>query len=165
MMHYGKRADKCFDQEILGDAEHHEGDDFKQPPSSNVVSPDFDFEKPMIKKFFLHVFLDVTGHAKIIDRYLSDNHAPYYKTVKADKIQFHNEADLDPDWKVKQCYVLLIAAATEMENGIENLWKHGKLQNCRWYPDFRRFMVMNKMKAFCSVAPYCWSDEEHWYSL
>jgi len=88
---------------------------------------------------------------------------PILKKGKTDTIQFHDEADLDPDWKVKQCYVLLIAAATEMENGIENLWKCGKLQNHRWYPDFGRFMVMNEMKAFCSTAPYCWSDEEHWY--
>ncbi len=40
--------------------------------------------------------------------YNSNTRAPYYKTVKEEKIKFYNENDLDPDWIIKQCYMLLL---------------------------------------------------------
>jgi hypothetical protein len=45
--------------------------------------------------------------------------------VKHDRIVFHDPDDHNPDWQVRQCYTLLIAAASEIENGVENLWKRG----------------------------------------
>jgi hypothetical protein len=60
--------------------------------------------------------------------------------MKADEIQFHDAVDIIPDWKVHNCYLLLIAATTEVENGIENLWKRGRVGNRRFYPDFGRSM-------------------------
>jgi hypothetical protein len=75
--------------------------------------------------FFQHVI--PVGHAKI--------HAPYFETVQYDKIVFHDPDDPDPDWKVKNCYLLLIAAATEVEHGIKNLWKRGRVSNWRYFPD------------------------------
>jgi hypothetical protein len=83
--------------------------------------------------------------------------------MKADKIQFHDPADKDPDWKVRNCYLLLIAAATEVENGIEYLWKRGRVGNRCFYPDFGRFMSVNEMKCFYSATPYCWCDEQYWF--
>jgi hypothetical protein len=61
---------------------------------------------------------------------------------------------------VKQCYVLIIAASTELENGIENLWRIGMKGVRRCYPDFARFMGINKMQAFCSASPYAWAEEK-----
>ncbi len=46
----------------------------------------------------------------------------YYDTVSQDGIKFYDEEAEDPDWKVKQCYLLFIAAATEVVTGVENLW-------------------------------------------
>jgi hypothetical protein len=41
--------------------------------------------------------------------------------VKTDKIKFKGPEAEDPDWKVKQASILMIAAALEIENGVENL--------------------------------------------
>jgi hypothetical protein len=75
-----------------------------------------------------------------------------------DGIKFHDEADADPDWKVKQCYTLVIAAATEIENGISNLWKKGPSGGRHDFPDFGRYMPRNHFKCFASAAPFCWAD-------
>ena len=64
---------------------------------------------------------------------------------------------------VRVCYTLLIAAASEMETGIENLWKSGK-SGCRHqYPDFGKYISIHYFKAFVAAAPYCWCDKKHWY--
>lgn len=47
-------------------------------------------------------------------------------TVRHDNIKFHNEHSDNPDWLVKQCYLILIAAVAEVDRGAENLWKRGK---------------------------------------
>jgi hypothetical protein len=39
------------------------------------------------------------------------------------------------------------------EIGVENPWKSGMKQMKCSYPDFGRFMRINKMPAFCSAAP------------
>ena len=41
-------------------------------------------------------------------------------------IKFHDPDVDDPDWRVKCCYSLPIAATSEMEFGKEKLWKRGK---------------------------------------
>jgi hypothetical protein len=64
---------------------------------------------------------------------------------------------------MNQCYLLIIAASTELKNGIENLWKSGMKQMRCSYPDSGHFMGINKMQAFCSAAPYAWADENYWY--
>ena len=105
----------------------------------------------------------LSGHANIIDTYLSNPLAAYYDTVARDKIVFHDEEDEDPDWKVRQCYLLLIAAATEPFTGVENLWKTGRSKGRHNYPDFGKYMPINYFKAFCSAAPYAWADPKYWY--
>jgi hypothetical protein len=64
---------------------------------------------------------------------------------------------------VNQCYLLLIAAATEVVTGVENLWKSGPSTGRHNYPDFGQFIPKNYFKAFCSAAPYAWADERYWY--
>ena len=124
-MTYGKGEADCVDWQILGDMEYHYDTDFKPPMSSNVIKPVINFDKEFNAHFFEHIFPSVTGHATIIDKFLSDPRAPYYDTVKSHQIKFHDPHDPDLDWKVKQCYILLIAAVTEMESGVNNLWKSG----------------------------------------
>ena len=60
-----------------------------------------------------------------MDKFLSDPRATYNDTVVRDQIKFHDDEDLDPDWKVRQCCLLLIASATEIVCGVDNLWKSG----------------------------------------
>jgi len=108
-------------------------------------------------------FLFILGHAKIIDKFLSDPRASYNDTVVRDGIIFHDEDHNDPDWKVQQCYLLLIASATEIVSGVENLWKQGPSAGRHTYPDFGQYMPINYFKAFCSAAPFCWADERYWY--
>jgi hypothetical protein len=64
---------------------------------------------------------------------------------------------------VKQCYVLIIAASTEVENGIASLWRSGMKGVRHCYPDFGRFMGINEMQAFCLAAPYARAEEKYWY--
>jgi len=40
-----------------------------------------------------------------------------------EKIKFHNNNASDPDFIIQQCYLLIIAGASEIGSGIENLWK------------------------------------------
>jgi hypothetical protein len=94
---------------------------------------------------------------------LADPKAEFYETFKHDKITFHDEDADDPDWEIRQAYTLLIAAASEIENGVENLWKRRKGMGRRDYPDFGRIMSKNAFKAFNSGAHFCWTEEEHWY--
>ena len=110
--------------------------------------------------FFEYFFPDVTRHGKIMDEFHADPKSSYFATVRSDKIQFHDEDAEDPDWKVKRAYTLLIAAACEVESGVENLWKQGKSNGRRDYPDFGQFMPLNYFKAFQSAAAYCWSDKK-----
>jgi hypothetical protein len=85
---------------------------------------------------------------------------PIYETVKHNRIVFHDPDDDDLDWRVPQCYTLLIAAASEIENGVENLWKRGPANGRRKYPDFRRYVSENMFKAFKVVAHFCWCDSD-----
>ena len=142
--------------EFLSDSEHHiDTDDFMPPlRSANILSSDFDFNASIEENFFKHVFPSITWHAQIIDKFLSDPQAPYYDMVQYNKIKFQDPNDPDQDWKVKQCYEIIIAAVTEVENGIENLWKRGMKKKRYMYPDFGWFIAINEFRALCSAAPY-----------
>jgi hypothetical protein len=105
----------------------------------------------------------ILGHARTIDKFLSDPKATYYDIVIKDKILFFDEDNSDPDWKVRQCYLLIIASATKIVSGIENLWFLGPSSGGHTYPDFGQYMPINYFKGFCSAAPFCWSEEKYWY--
>ena len=87
----------------------------------------------------------------------------HYHTAQTDKIKFHNDTADDPDWQVKQCYLVMIAAAEEVENGIDNLWRHGKSKGRRDYPDFEKYIPKNYFKVFSAAAPLCWAAKELWF--
>ena len=119
--------------------------------------------KELSELFFSHFLPSIKGHAAIIDKYCSDRRSTYYSTVRDDKIRFHDDEADDPDWKVKNCYLLLIAAATEVETGVENLWLRGKSNGRRNYPNFGQYVPKNVFKVFQHVAPYCFCHEKYWY--
>jgi len=70
---------------------------------------------------------------------MSDSRATYYDTVKKDKITFYDSSTADPDWMLRQCNLLMIASATEVVNGIDNLWKSGPSVGRHAYP--RKILV------------------------
>jgi hypothetical protein len=73
----------------------------------------------------------------------------------------HDPQASDPDWMVRQCYLLMIALATEVVNGVVNLWRMTPSIGHHEYPDFGQHMPVNYFKVFCSAAPYCWSDPKY----
>ena len=84
--------------------------------------------------------------------------------MKVSKIKFH-DPDVEDyyDWKVKGCYTLLIAALSEVECGIKNLWMCGTGNDRRDRADFGRYVPRDAFKAFCSVAPYAYCHQRYWY--
>jgi hypothetical protein len=159
-MRYGKEEGDRIVWKILQDSD-----------SIDLGMPDMDGDSQFKKNidlnedtdlgdvFFTEFFPSIIGHAKIIDEYHADPRSPYYSTVNNDNIIFHDENDPDPDWKVQQAYLLLIAAASEVVNGIENLWKRGKYTGRHDYPNFGQYMPINYFKAFVAAAAYCWQTE------
>jgi hypothetical protein len=86
--------------------------------------------------FFQSIFPSIEGQAVKLYAYFSNEKADFYETVNHDRIVFHDPDDDDPDWQVRQCYTLLIAAASEIENCVKNLWKRGSANRWREYPYF-----------------------------
>jgi hypothetical protein len=125
---------------ILQDTEYLKQDDDRMKyPDGPTLLREIDFgsgDKSLADIFFDEFFPSIVGHALLMDKYLSDIRAGYHTTVMNKKIQFSDPSDDDPDWIVKQCYILLIAAAWEGDTGIENLWKRGKSGGRHNYEDF-----------------------------
>jgi hypothetical protein len=129
----GPGDDEVINWKILADNEHITEDPLDVPNSVDYVSADEDNElsddTDHNDLFFEQCFPSVVGHAKIIEKIIDEFHAdhrsPFHSTVTNDKIKFKDPEAEDPDWQVKQAYTLLIAAASEIENGVENLWKRG----------------------------------------
>eukprot|EP00957_Ditylum_brightwellii_P068234 5180140-Ditylum_brightwellii.AAC.1 len=117
----------------------------------------------MNEAFFDTVFPLIVGHGKIIDEFLADPRSEYHRTCQHKNIVFDDSNDEDRDWKVKHCYALTIAAAGDLECGVNNLWKKGINQGRREYPDFGQYVPKNTFKALCSTAPYAWCDKQFWY--
>ena len=155
---------KC---DILADTEYiRNNNKVDLPDKSEEYSPDLLSKiawNNLNNSLFDTIFPSVVSHGKIIDRYLHDPLANIHPTVQHKKILFHDPNADDPDWKVKCCYTVIIAAVTEVECGIYNLWKTGKFLGCRHYPDFGRYLPVNAFKAFCSTAAYGWCDPKYWY--
>jgi hypothetical protein len=89
-------------------------------PEDVLLKKDIDFGPTcnMSAILFEHFLPDIKGHAKLIDKFHSSTKSPYHVTVMNEKIVFDDPDDDDPDWKVKQAYLLIVAAATESEKGV-----------------------------------------------
>jgi hypothetical protein len=125
---------------VLADGEHITEDPLDVPSSVDYVSANKDNElsddTDLNDLFFEQFFPSFVGHAKIIDEFHADHRSPFHFIVTNDKIKFEDPEAEVPDWKVKQAYTLMIAAAPEIENGVENLWKRG--------PSGGRHVIMSK---------------------
>jgi hypothetical protein len=86
--------------EILADSVHIEEDpnDVMLISQKAELRVDIDLDtKPLVDTFFEHIVLDVTGHAKKLDEYLSDERASFHDTCTDDRIKFHDAEDPDHD--------------------------------------------------------------------
>jgi len=81
--------------------------------------------------FFDYFFPCVTGHAKLIDEYHSSRNSPYYSTVQNDNIKFFYNDEEDRDYMMKLGYTIMIDEVSEVESGVETLWKKGGGSNGR----------------------------------
>ena len=113
--------------------------------------------------FFDDFFPCVKGHAKLIDEYHQNPNSSYHITVTHDNIKFDDGDPDDPDWMVKQCYLIMIAAVAEVDCGIDNLWRRGKSNGRRYYPNFGKYIGKNYFKAFICAAPYCFCEKRFWF--
>ena len=110
--------------------------------------------------FFDHFSPDVMGHGKKLDKYLSSVQAPMFQMVHNDGIQFHDKEADDLDWTAKQAYLLVLAAATESDVGVDNLWKRGRSGGRQDYADFGQYRPQNWFNAFQSGAALMFCGEE-----
>jgi hypothetical protein len=163
-MQHGNGEGDVIEWNIVPDDEHV---NWPTPNIPNNVeylrSVQLDDDSDLSDIFFAEFFPCVTGHAMLIDEFHSSPKSPYFLTVCNDRIKFNDPESSDPDWRVKHCYTIMIAAASEVENGVENLWKRGPSGGRHDYPNFGQYMPINYFKAFEAAAPYCWCEKKCWY--
>jgi hypothetical protein len=97
---------------------------------------DKDFLKAMDSKrahevFFEIIFPELKSVAARIDKYYEDPRAEYYTTVRDRHIKFNDPTAEDPDWKIKNNILLLLAAANKSATGVDGLWKSGHSDICQ----------------------------------
>jgi hypothetical protein len=150
---------------ILGDQEFISKDeDPLVYPDELRIQADVSFSEQTLSEIWFQYFLPcIEGHALLMDEYLSNQKAPYYITAKTKKVKFHRPDDEDSDWIVKQCYMLIIAAVTEAEVGVDNLWKQGEGGGRRDHANFGRYVPIHYFKMFLSCAPYLFCEKKYWY--
>ena len=164
-MRYGDGDDELLNWEILQDKVHlNKADDPMQYPTELEFKREIDFDTNNFATIFFEEFLpSITGHAQLMDEYHSSPDSSYHITVKNEGIVFHDPDADDPDWIVKQCYLLLIAAVTEADVGVENLWKRGRSGGRHNYADFGKYLPKNTFRAFQNASPLMFCDRENWY--
>ena len=151
---------------IMGETEYIDDDQYfinMKVNSKPKLNPKIDFEKSFHHNFFEHMWPDLKGSGKIIDEYHCHPYSEYHITVVNQNIQFDDPTNKkDPDWKVKQCILCIIASASELENGM-NCWKSGSSGGRKSYPDFGQYININEMRAFNCAFPYLYADRKYWY--
>jgi len=121
---YGRGDDDLIKWKILGDTEYITEDPLEIPETAQYQK-EIDWSDDMDHNtiFFEHFFPSIKGHGKIIDEFLADTRSGWSQRVHEEKIKFHDPDAEDPDYKVRLCYTLIIAAAAEVETGVDNLFK------------------------------------------
>lgn len=103
---------------------------------------DIDWTRPPHELFFDYVFPSLKGHATFLDKWASDPRCSWHNTYRTQKMKFVQDGD-DPDALIKQMYLVLIAGTTEVECGVESLFKSGGGDGRKMYPDFGRYVLQN----------------------
>jgi len=164
---YGKEPGEFIKWEILPDGVNiTEAENPYKHQDELHLKKDIDYkdETQYDNIFFEDFFPDITGHAERMDKFYNNVEASFYATYRNDKIKFHNPEADDPDWIVKQCYMLMIAAITEADCGIDNLWRQGQSYGRHSYANFGQYIPKNWFLCFIAAAPYMWCDEKWWHT-
>jgi hypothetical protein len=107
-MRYGKEVGDKIVWRILRDSESM---DLGMPDMDGTEQfkkdIDLDEDTDLGDVFFSEFFPCIVGHAAIIDDFHGSRRSHYYSKIQNDNIKFHDENAEDPDWKVKQAYLLL----------------------------------------------------------
>jgi hypothetical protein len=99
----------------------------------------------------------------MLDKYHADIRSKWHLTVKKNNYKFHDEDAKDPDWIIKQCYLLMIAAVTECDIGVENLWRQGDSGGRHKFANFGQYIPEDMFNAWKHAAALLFADEEWWY--
>jgi len=54
----------------------------------------------------------------------------------------------------------MITAVSKVESRVKSIWKRGRSNGRRYYPNFGRYMAKKYFKAFQSAALYCFTDKK-----
>ena len=167
---WGTNPDEHIDWKIFGDMEYITEEDGSpmQYPEELSLKKEIDFrmgaeDNNLSEVFFEHFFPSVEGHAKLMDKFNQNFKSDYHQTYLKEKMTFYDAEAEDPDWIIKQCYLLLLAGVCEADVGVDNLWKKGKSGGRRMYADFGRYLPKNMFKVFLSCAAFMFCDEQYWY--
>jgi len=153
----------CVEWDILPDGDHILADPMKVPETLGLKKEiDFSDTADFGEMLFKDCFPSVQGHGKLLDEFFSDRRAPHCQTVKDEKIAFNQPDDDDPDWTVKQCHLLMVAAVTEAEIDIDNLWKRGQGGGRHPHPNFGQHIPIDMFKAFEGACALMWADKKWW---
>lgn len=136
------------------------------PPAKNtfdVHDTDIDFDQPIKDVFFKYMFANIEGHARLMHDYHSDKRSSNYDTYKDCGFTMMDLTSDDEDSQIKICYLLMAAAATEVERGVDNLFKKGPSGGRHHYPDFGKHINVLYYKLFIAAAPFMWGEKKNWY--
>jgi len=146
---YGKGKEDFVKWTILPDSEQITEDPMPPPdePKFTEMMDDVPWsadakEMDYNDTFFKVFFPSIEGHGEILNKWAhhADN-AKWKTTVENNNINFHTpDHPLGPDWKIRLCYTLMIAACSSVETGIEDLFKRGESDTWIPYPDFGQWI-------------------------
>jgi hypothetical protein len=114
--------------------------------------------------FFAYFFPPLEGKAEVLDRYLANPNCSGHQAYWVhDKVRFHRPDRSDPDFILKICITLVIAASLEVEHGIVNLWSTTST-GFKHPANYGQYLPQNYFRAFICGFPHLWSPEHLWYS-
>jgi len=136
-------------------------DDVEDGPK---ISSALDFNLSHGEFFLKHMWPDMTGFGRRIDKYHASVESKYFNTVKDRKIKINCPDMEDPDFKVKQAVLLVVKSTVVPGTGVDQFFRCGTLPGSNeniYYPDFGKFMDINEFKVI--VHAYMWGDKNLWY--
>lgn len=57
----------------------------------------------------------------------------------------------------------MITASLEPVRGVDNLWKQGRADGFKPYPNYGQYIPKNYFKAFQHAFPFLWADKRYWF--